>query len=76
MGSTERFDGAAVKRIRQARRLSQLELAGRVGASRAHVNNVERGQKQPSFPLAVRIADALDVQLEDLTERQPATAGT
>lgn len=76
MGNAPRLDGSAVKRLRQARGLSQAQLAGRVSASRFHLTNIERGQKQPSFSLALALAEALDVTVEDLVTRQPATAGT
>jgi putative transcriptional regulator len=51
------------------RQWSQAELAERVGVSRNSINSVENGRFDPSLPLAVRIADAFGLRIEDVFER-------
>lgn len=46
--------------------LTQAELAEKVGVTRKTVNTVERGHFVPSTVLALRLADALGVNVEDL----------
>lgn len=51
---------------REAAGLTQGELAERVGVSRKTVNTVERGHYVPSTVLALRLASALGVPVEQL----------
>jgi putative transcriptional regulator len=46
--------------------LTQAELAEKVGVTRKTVNTVERGHFVPSTVLALRLAIALEVPVEDL----------
>jgi putative transcriptional regulator len=62
-------DGELVCRLREARteaRLTQLELAERVGVSRKTINTVENGVFIPSTLLALKLARALGKSVEDL----------
>ncbi|MEM6624403.1 MAG: helix-turn-helix transcriptional regulator [Pseudomonadota bacterium] len=52
--------------LRQAKGLSQLELADAAGVSRKTINTVERGVFVPSTILALRLAEVLEVQVEDI----------
>ncbi|MDX1997185.1 MAG: helix-turn-helix transcriptional regulator [Thermoanaerobaculia bacterium] len=52
-----------LKRARQARRLSQLELSYRVGVSQRHVSFVETGRAKPSRQLLLGWLAELDVPL-------------
>jgi putative transcriptional regulator len=44
-----------VRRLREAERLSQGELAARLRVSRQTVNSIETGRYLPSLPLALAI---------------------
>ncbi|MBT2291283.1 helix-turn-helix transcriptional regulator [Paenibacillus albidus] len=58
-----------VNRVRELRardRLSQQELAQRIGASRQTIALIERGDYSPSVVLALKIAAAFKVQVEDI----------
>ena len=44
-----------VKALREARKLSQGELGGRLGVSRQTINSIETGRYTPSLPLALAI---------------------
>jgi putative transcriptional regulator len=46
--------------------LTQGDLAAIVGASRETISSVERGESIPSVTLALAIARALDVSVEEL----------
>lgn len=58
--------GIRLKEVRTAAGLTQAELAERVGVSRKTVNTVENGVFVPSTPLALGLARALGVKVEDL----------
>lgn len=55
-----------LKEVRTAAGLTQAELAERIGVSRKTVNTVENGVFIPSTPLALGLARALGVKVEDL----------
>lgn len=58
--------GARLKEVRTEAGLTQAELADRVGVSRKTVNTVENGVFVPSTLLALGLARALGVKVEDL----------
>jgi transcriptional regulator with XRE-family HTH domain len=57
----------AGRRVREARiraRLTQSEVASRLGASPAYVTNVEAGRTNPTLGQLARIAEAIGTDLE------------
>ena len=58
--------GSNLRDIRQSRTLTQAQLAELVGVSRQTVNYIEQGTYCPSTKLALQLARALDVAVEDL----------
>lgn len=58
--------GVRLKEARTEAGLTQAELADRVGVSRKTVNTVENGVFVPSTLLALKIAAALKLKVEDL----------
>ena len=54
-----------LRRWRQRRRLSQLELALRAGTTQRHLSFVEQGRSRPGRTLVVRLADALELTLRE-----------
>ena len=52
--------------LREARALTQGELAAAVGVSRQTINSVERGRFEPSLSLALVIARYFERPLEDI----------
>ena len=42
------------------------QLAKITGISRSHLNYIEKNEKEPSLSMAVRIAQALNVKIEEL----------
>jgi transcriptional regulator with XRE-family HTH domain len=55
--------GGNVRRIRQQRRLTQEQLAFEAEIDLTYVGGIERGRRNPSLMVMVRIADALRVPL-------------
>lgn len=55
----------AVKRLREQFRLSQAELAHRVGVSQRHLSCIETAKAKPSREMLTAILDALDPPLAD-----------
>jgi putative transcriptional regulator len=51
---------------RAMRGYTQAELAERAGITRASVNAIEGGRMIPSIYLALKLASALDVSVDDL----------
>jgi len=70
----DEFNRAFGRKLRAARegKLSQGELAERVGLSRTSITNIEKGIQQPSLKLAVRLADEVGVPLSELTSEDDA----
>jgi putative transcriptional regulator len=56
----------SLKDRRSALGLTQAELAQRVGVSRKTINTVENGVFVPSTTLAIKLAAALSVPVEEL----------
>lgn len=64
--------GAAVRRLRTARGLSQEEFADRAGVHRTFVGGIERGERNPTLTTVQRLADALQVTASDLVREAEA----
>lgn len=61
--------------LRIANRLSLQDLADKVGISKAHVWNLEKGQSDnPSMDLVVKFADVFRVRVADLVGENPGAA--
>jgi transcriptional regulator with XRE-family HTH domain len=61
-----------LKRLREARGLSQTKLAARADVNPATVNQIERGRRKASPATLHKLAEALDVSLYELLEGQPS----
>jgi transcriptional regulator with XRE-family HTH domain len=59
------FAGVLLREWRERRRLTQLDLANRTGASARHLSFVETGKTRPSRHMVLRLAEALDIPLAD-----------
>ncbi|RSZ38215.1 XRE family transcriptional regulator [Variovorax sp. 553] len=58
--------GAAIRRARKARGLSQEGLAEDSSVERAYMSSIERGLQNPSVMKLVQVANALGLPLADL----------
>jgi putative transcriptional regulator len=55
-----------VRKLREARALSQGDLAKQLGVSRQTVNAIETGKYLPSLPLAFAIGRFFDRRVEEI----------
>jgi putative transcriptional regulator len=60
--------------LRARHRLSQADLAEKLGVSRQTINAIETEKYDPSLPLAFKIASLFESRIEDvfIPEEQPA----
>jgi transcriptional regulator with XRE-family HTH domain len=57
--------GQRLRQWRNARNLSQLELATTAGSTSRHVSFLETGRSRPTRAMVLRLADALEIGLRD-----------
>lgn len=57
-----------LKAARAGKDLSQQELADFVGVSRQTISAIEKGNYNPTINLCIRICQALDKTLDDLSK--------
>ena len=55
-----------VRERRQARELSQAQLAAALGVSRQTINSIETGRYVPSLPLALGLARFFETTVEEV----------
>lgn len=61
--------GVNIQRIRRSLGLSQEELAARANVHQTYLSGVESGKRNATLLVLERIAEALSVDLTDLTAR-------
>lgn len=54
--------------LRKSHKLSQKELAKRIGVSQAAINYWEKGQRTPSIDAAYKIADYFEIEISQLLD--------
>ena len=58
--------GAAIRRLRKERGISQERLASASSIDRAYMGSVEKGDQNVSFTMVVRVAQTLELTLTEL----------
>ena len=66
------FSAAALRDLRKARGLTQLQLAQSVGVPEQHVQRWEYGTRSPSATYLLRIMVVLDCTPTDLQQDDPS----
>lgn len=56
--------GMRIRQMRKQQRLTQADLAGRVGISTSFMGHIERGTRIASLETLVRLSESLDVSLD------------
>lgn len=59
-------DKVAIQAARHAKCLSRVQVAAQAGVSFETIKAVERGRRQPTLNLAVKLSRVLDKSVEDL----------
>ena len=59
-----------LKPIMDKQDITGYELAKRTNVSTSHISDIINGKKQPTLPIAKRIADALGVTIDELIDDQ------
>jgi len=62
------FFGAALRRLREERGLSQEELGYESGYHRTYISQLERGQKSPTIQTVFQLARALNLKPRELVK--------
>jgi DNA-binding XRE family transcriptional regulator len=68
---SQREISCQVRRFRRLADLTQEQLAERVGVTRQTILAVEKGKFTPSVALALQLAEALGVSVEQLFQLMP-----
>ena len=55
-----------LKKLREERKISQIELAKRIKISKFHLNRIENGKRGLNVKLAMSIAKELGVTIDDI----------
>ena len=58
--------GAAIRRLRKEKNLSQEVLSGLAGIARSHLSMIETGDKQANFETIWRLANAFGMEPHEL----------
>jgi transcriptional regulator with XRE-family HTH domain len=66
MTDTAKKLGLNIKRLREAKGMTQGDLCRKLDVDRAYMSNVESGKKNPTLATIERIASALDVSINEL----------
>jgi len=69
-----RMLGLNVRRVREAGRLTQEQLAERADLDPTYISGIERGVRNPSVLSLVSLSDGLGVSVAELTATIPSTA--
>ena len=59
-----------LKLIRKERHIGQAEIANATGSCRLTISRIERGERNPSLEMAIRIARFFDLAVEDIFQIQ------
>lgn len=63
---------ATLRALRKQARMTQPELAERLGVSRSAVSMYESGSREPNFATLQQLAEIFDVDMNTLSGTQPA----
>jgi transcriptional regulator with XRE-family HTH domain len=58
--------GKNIKRIREQKKMSQGDICRKLGFDRAQISNIEAGKGNPTLATIEKVAQSLDVSIEEL----------
>lgn len=71
MANSESVFATRLRMCRSKMNLTQSELASLIDADEQSIRNWEKGTYMPSLRTTIRLADVLDVSLDELSGRKP-----
>lgn len=63
-----KISGRKIKSLREMKKITREEIATSIKKSSAYIGKIERGESQPTVPVALGIAKKLGVPLDELLE--------
>lgn len=66
-----RIFGETLRSYRKSAHISQSRFAAMIGINRCHLNRIECGEENPTFVTMLKIADGLDIPVQDLLNGFP-----
>jgi len=60
-----------LKQIRERKNISQVDLANSIGVTKGHISKFEKGTFSVSFKVLSRIAETLEISIEEIFSGQP-----
>ena len=60
--------GLSIKKYRQNKKISRIELGEKIGCSVHAIEKYEQGQRTPNLDVLLKISEALEVSLDDLIQ--------
>ncbi|MBL0050638.1 MAG: helix-turn-helix transcriptional regulator [Bacteroidetes bacterium] len=60
--------GSHIKKLREAKGLTQAELSNMMNRDQQSIQRVEKGRVSPSIFFLYELSEALDIKLKDLTD--------
>jgi transcriptional regulator with XRE-family HTH domain len=64
------FIGKKITELRHVKKLSQEDLAFKAGIDRTYMSSIERGKRNISLSVAIKLASALEIDLLKLIEKE------
>ena len=58
--------GEVIRMARLKKHLSQQDVGEMIGVSHVHIGHMERGKREPSITMALRLCEALEVNINDV----------
>jgi transcriptional regulator with XRE-family HTH domain len=58
-----------IAKYREEKKITQTDLAEKLGLNRSYFNTIEKGKRTPSLPVLKEIADILEVSIDSLLGR-------
>lgn len=60
--------GLRIRAVREQKGMTLTELASKVGRSAPYISDIERGNRRGTYETLVKIAEALEIPVEDIWE--------
>lgn len=61
--------------LRRARKMTQAELAERIGVSQGVISDYENGRKMPRIPSLMKLCAVFGISMDELLSEENAKAG-